>query len=53
MADTADLLLDPQIRLWVVVPILVIAFCIGLCRHYASQLLSSPATPDEGKIRET
>jgi hypothetical protein len=50
MVESADLLLDPEIRLWVVVPIIVIAFCIGLCRHYASALLGSPETPDTEKL---
>jgi hypothetical protein len=34
-----DLLLDPQIRTWVVVPIVVIALCIGLCRQYIIMLI--------------
>eukprot|EP01147_Barroeca_monosierra_P010873 gene10873-2948_t len=36
-----DLLLDPAIRLWVVIPIVIITFCAGLCRHYAMQLLQT------------
>eukprot|EP00045_Choanoeca_perplexa_P002709 m.26112 g.26112 ORF g.26112 m.26112 type:complete len:265 (-) comp11658_c0_seq1:1159-1953(-) len=50
MVESVDLLLDPEIRLWVVVPIIVIAFCIGLCRHYASALLGSPDAPDKEKL---
>lgn len=49
----SDLLLDPQIRLWVVVPIAVIAFCIGLCRQYVMLLIRN-ARPhaDLDKLRE-
>lgn len=36
-----DLLLDSEIRLWVVVPIMVITFFFGLLRHYGTVLIST------------
>lgn len=39
MAD--DLVLDPDIRSWVFVPIIIITFLVGIVRHYISILLSS------------
>ncbi|KAJ8668188.1 hypothetical protein QAD02_009851 [Eretmocerus hayati] len=37
----AELLLDPNIRGWVFLPIVVITFLVGIIRHYVSILLSS------------
>jgi len=39
MAD--DLVLDPDIRVWVFVPIIIITFLVGIVRHYVSMLLST------------
>jgi len=39
MAD--DLVLDPDIRLWVFLPIVLITFLVGIVRHYVAMLLSS------------
>lgn len=38
---TADLIVDPQIRFWVFLPIVVITFLVGILRHYVSILLTS------------
>lgn len=35
----AELLLDPQIRWWVFLPIVVITFLVGIVRHYVSLLI--------------
>ena len=37
-----DLLLDPAIRIWVIVPIVMITFLVGVIRHHVSILLTSP-----------
>ncbi|CAH0547330.1 unnamed protein product [Brassicogethes aeneus] len=38
---TADLIVDPQIRFWVFLPIVVITFLVGILRHYISILLTT------------
>lgn len=38
---TTDLVVDPQIRSWVFLPIVVITFLVGIVRHYISILLTS------------
>lgn len=37
----AELLLDPDIRFWVFLPIVVITFFTGIIRHYVTILLTS------------
>lgn len=37
----AELVLDPAIRLWVILPIVMITFLVGIIRHYLSMLLQS------------
>lgn len=37
----AELLLDPNIRGWVFLPIVVITFLVGIIRHYVSILIAS------------
>jgi len=36
-----DLVLDPDIRVWVFLPIVIITFFVGIVRHYVSILISS------------
>lgn len=48
-----DLLLDPAIRVWVVIPIFIITFCVGLCRHYVSQLIASTPQIDKDALART
>lgn len=36
-----DLVLDPNIRIWVFLPIVVITFLVGILRHYVSILLTN------------
>lgn len=36
-----DLIVDPQIRIWVFLPIIIITFTIGIIKHYVSYLITS------------
>jgi len=45
-----ELLLDPAIRDWVVLPMVAIMVLNGLCRHYAQQLLKSTTSLDADEI---
>jgi len=49
----AELLLDPNIRLWVFLPIVVITFLIGILRHYVSILLSSPKKVEVTQVEDS
>ena len=44
-SGTATLLLDPDIRDWVVLPLFVIMVAAGLLRHYVGQWLTPAKTP--------
>lgn len=37
-------MLDPAIRDWVLIPIMIVMLEIGILRHYITQLLSSPTS---------
>jgi len=47
-----DLLLDPAIRIWVIVPIVLITFLVGVIRHHASTLLTSSKKAEVEKVRQ-
>ena len=47
-----DLLLDPAIRAWVFVPIVVITFLVGVIRHHVSILLTSSKKIDAEQIKQ-
>ena len=48
-----DLLLDPAIRIWVIVPIVLITFLVGVIRHHVSILLTSSKKVDVEKVRQS
>ena len=48
MSIRDDLTLDPQIRYWVIAPILTITFLFGLIRHYLTIILKNG--PSQGSI---
>jgi hypothetical protein len=48
----AELLLDPAIRLWVILPIVLITLLFGLVRHYVTVLLKQDQTPQRDKIKD-
>jgi len=45
--------LDPAIRTWVFLPIVIITFMIGVLRHYAAQLMSSTRKPQMQQIQDS
>ncbi|XP_071484804.1 ER membrane protein complex subunit 3-like [Diadema antillarum] len=49
----AELLLDPNIRIWVVLPIVFITFFVGIIRHYVSLLLASQKKVDLQKVGDS
>ncbi|XP_057314697.1 ER membrane protein complex subunit 3-like [Hydractinia symbiolongicarpus] len=48
-----DLLLDPAIRIWVIVPIVLITFLIGVIRHHVSILLTSAKKVDVEQLKQS
>ncbi|XP_029467785.1 ER membrane protein complex subunit 3-like [Rhinatrema bivittatum] len=48
-----ELLLDSNIRLWVVLPIVFITFHVGLLRHYVTQLLHSDKRPEREQVSDS
>ena len=48
----AELLLDPAIRLWVILPIVLITLLFGLVRHYVTVLLKQDSSPELEKIKD-
>ncbi|KAK8783020.1 ER membrane protein complex subunit 3 [Amblyomma americanum] len=49
----AELLLDPDIRIWVFLPIVVITFLIGIVRHYVSILISSTKKVELQQVQDS
>ena len=48
-----ELRLDPAIRLWVFLPIVLITFLVGIVRHYVSVLLSSQKKVDLSQVKDS
>lgn len=48
-----DLLLDPAIRVWVIVPIVMITFLVGVIRHHVSILLTSQKKVEVDQIKQS
>jgi len=48
-----DLVLDPSIRCWVFIPIILVTFLIGLIRHYVSIILSSSKPVDLLQVQDS
>ena len=47
-----DLLLDPAIRVWVILPIVIITFLVGVIRHHVSVLLTSVKKSDLEQVKQ-
>lgn len=50
---TQQLLLDPQIYTWVILPMIVISYCVTLIQTYAHKFIITPPAPDAEKMRES
>ncbi|AIO02175.1 hypothetical protein LPMP_350360 [Leishmania panamensis] len=50
MAAEQNILLDPSIRDWVLLPLIVIVLFMGVLRHYAGILMNSSSKPDMVRI---
>lgn len=48
----AELLIDPNIRVWVFLPIIVITFLVGIIRHYVSMLITSQKKVELTQIQD-
>jgi len=48
-----ELQLDPAIRLWVFLPIVIITFLVGIIKHYVSILLTSPKKVDLAQVKDS
>lgn len=46
------LILDPSIRDWVVLPMVAIMVLMGLCRHYATEVLKSSSKVDVEEVKQ-
>lgn len=49
----SDLLIDPNIRLWVFLPIVIITFLVGVLRNYVTILLMSTKKVDLQQIQDS
>ena len=47
-----EILLDPAIRLWVIIPIVLISLMFGLVRHYVTILIKSEKPADLTQLKD-
>eukprot|EP01137_Pigoraptor_chileana_P032016 Opistho-2@20738 len=47
-----DLVLDPSIRNWVLVPIFVVMFLLGVFRHYISEVMKKEKAPEVQQVMD-
>jgi len=47
-----ELLIDPDIRVWVFLPIVLITFLVGIVRHYVSILISTQKKAEMTQIMD-
>jgi len=47
-----ELLIDPDIRVWVFLPIVLITFLVGIVRHYVSILISTQKKAEITQIQD-
>ena len=47
------MLLDPQIEIWVLIPIMIVMVLVGMLRHYGSLLLQSQPLVEYNQLRES
>lgn len=50
MTAEQNILLDPSIRDWVLLPLIVIVLFMGVLRHYVTILMNSPSKPNMARI---
>jgi hypothetical protein len=50
--ETQELYLDPAIRDWVLIPIMLIMVFVGVLRHYVTLMLQSTPKPNLKALRE-
>ncbi|KAJ3188769.1 ER membrane complex subunit 3 [Gaertneriomyces sp. JEL0708] len=51
--DTQQIFLDPAIRDWVLIPIMLVMVLVGVLRHHATQLLTSTPKGNFKAVRES
>ena len=50
--EQQSILLDPEIRDWVLIPIMLVMFLVGILRDNIQTLLTSNKNQDEKTVRE-
>ena len=48
-----QLLIDPHIRVWVFLPIVIITFLVGILRHYVSILISTTKAVELQQVQDS